>query len=132
MSIPITEIAVRRYRPSFDTLKDRAEATLCLDRPLVIINRRSHSHLKGARLPTIYNSREYVETGGLMSYGPNWLDRWKHTAEIVDKILRGTKPAAISVEQPTKFDLVINLATAKVLDLAVPPSLLAVADEVME
>jgi putative tryptophan/tyrosine transport system substrate-binding protein len=67
-----------------------------------------------------------------MSYGPNWLDRWKHTAEIVDKILRGTKPAAISVEQPTKFDLVINLATAKVLDLAVPPSLLAVADEVME
>jgi ABC-type uncharacterized transport system substrate-binding protein len=63
---------------------------------------------------------------------PNWLDRWKRTAEIVDKVLRGTKPAAISVEQPTKFDLVINLTTAKVLDLAVPPSLLAVADEVME
>ena len=92
--------------------------------PLVITNRaRIHTLVKDARLPTIYNSREYVETGGLMSYGPNWLDRRKRTAEIVDKILRGTKPAAISVEQPTKFDLVINLTTAKVLDLAVPPSL---------
>src|SRR5262245_64684223 len=81
---------------------------VCTD-PLVITNRaRIHTLAMGARLPTIYNSREYVETGGLMSYGPNWVDRWKRTAEIVDKILRGTKPADIPVEQPTKFDLVIN------------------------
>jgi putative ABC transport system substrate-binding protein len=86
----------------------------------------------GARLPTIYNFREYVETGGLMSYGPNWLDRWKRTAEIVDKILRGAKPADIPVEQPTKFDLVINLTTAKVLGLKVPDKLLVAADEVIE
>jgi len=67
-----------------------------------------------------------------MSYGPNWLDRWKRTAEIVDKILRGAKPADIPVEQPTKFDLVINLTTAKVLGLKVPDKLLVAADEVIE
>jgi putative tryptophan/tyrosine transport system substrate-binding protein len=67
-----------------------------------------------------------------MSYGPNWLDRWKRTAEIVDKILRGAKPADIPVEQPTKFDLVINLTTAKVLGLRVPDKLLVAADEVIE
>jgi putative ABC transport system substrate-binding protein len=67
-----------------------------------------------------------------MSYGPNWPDRWRRAAEIVDKILRGAKPADIPVEQPTKFDLIVNLTTAKVLDLAVPPSLIAVADEVIE
>ena len=102
--------------PSFETLKNRAEALYVCTDPLVITNRaRIHTLAMGARLPTIYNSREYVETGGLMSYGPNWVDRWKRTAEIVDKILRGTKPADIPVEQPTKFDLVINLTTAKAL-----------------
>jgi putative ABC transport system substrate-binding protein len=119
--------------PGFDTLKDRAEALYVCTDPLVITNRaRIHTLVIGARLPTIYNSREYVETGGLMSYGPNWLDRWKRTAEIVDKILRGAKPADIPVEQPTKFDLVINLATAKVLGLKVPDKLLVAADEVIE
>jgi putative ABC transport system substrate-binding protein len=86
----------------------------------------------GARLPTIYNSREYVETGGLMSYGPNFLDQWRRTAEIVDKILRGAKPGDIPVEQPTKFDLVLNLTTAKVLGLTIPSTLIARADEVIE
>jgi putative ABC transport system substrate-binding protein len=119
--------------PGFDTLKDRAEALYVCTDPLVITNRaRIHTLVIGARLPTIYNSREYVETGGLMSYGPNWLDRWKRTAEIVDKILRGAKPADIPVEQPTKFDLVINLTTAKVLGLKVPDKLLVAADEVIE
>jgi len=70
--------------------------------------------------------------GGLMSYGPNWPDRWRRAADIVDKIFHGAKPADIPVEQPTKFDLIINLTTAKVLGLAVPPSLLATADEVIE
>jgi len=105
---------------------------ICTD-PLVVSNRaRIHTLAIGAHLPTIYNSREYVETGGLMSYGPSFLDQWKRAAEIVDKILRGTKPADIPVEQPTKFDLVINLTTAKVLGLEIPATLLSRADEVIE
>jgi len=119
--------------PSFDTLEDRAEALYVCTDPLVLTNRaRIHTLALGARLPAIYNSREYVETGGLMSYGPNWVDRWKRTAEIVDKILRGTKPADIPVEQPTRFDLVVNLTTAKVLGLTIPESFLLRADEVIE
>jgi len=118
---------------AFDAFKSGVDALYVCTDPLVITNRaRIHTLAIGARLPTIYNSREYVETGGLMSYGPNWPDRWRRAAEIVDKILRGAKPADIPVEQPTKFDLIVNLTTAKVLDLAVPPSLIAVADEVIE
>jgi putative ABC transport system substrate-binding protein len=85
-----------------------------------------------ARLPTIYVAREYVEAGGLMSYGANIPDLFKRAAELVDKILRGAKPGDIPVEQPTKFDLVVNLKTAKALGLSVPPSLLVRADEVIE
>jgi putative tryptophan/tyrosine transport system substrate-binding protein len=110
LGLEATTLELRRAEdivPGFETLKDRAEALYVCTDPLVITNRaRIHTLVMGARLPTIYNSREYVETGALMSYGPNWLDRWKRTAEIVDKILRGAKPADIPVEQPTKFDLV--------------------------
>jgi ABC-type uncharacterized transport system substrate-binding protein len=86
----------------------------------------------GARLPTMHASREYAEAGGLMSFGPNFPDLFRRAAEYVDKILRGVKPGDIPVEQPTKFDLVINLTTAKALGLEVPPTLLARADEVIE
>jgi len=84
------------------------------------------------RLPTIYGSRYFVEAGGLISYGTDMRQIFRRAAEIVDKILKGTKPGDIPVEQPTKFELVINVKTAKTLGLEVPPLLLAIADEVIE
>jgi ABC-type uncharacterized transport system substrate-binding protein len=86
----------------------------------------------GARLPTLHGIREYVEAGGLMSYGPNAPDLFRRSADVVDKILRGAKPSDIPVEQPTKFEFIINLTTAKALGLEIPPTLLALADEVIE
>ena len=136
LGLEVTTIEIRRgedIAPGFDTLKGQAEALYVCTDPLVITNRaRIQTSATGARLPTVYNSREYVETGGLMSYGPNFLDQWRRTAEIVDKILRGAKPGDIPVEQPTKFDLVLNLTTAKVLGLTIPSTLIARADEVIE
>ncbi len=84
------------------------------------------------RLPTIFNSRDEVQAGGLMSYGANYPDLFRRAAEQVDKILHGAIPADIPVEQPTKFDLVINLKTAKALGLSVPPAMLSITDEVIE
>ena len=136
LGLEVTTIEIRRgedIAPGFDALKSQAEALYVCTDPLVITNRaRIQTSAMGARLPTVYNSREYVETGGLMSYGPNFLDQWRRTAEIVDKILRGAKPSDIPVEQPTKFDLVLNLTTAKVLGLTIPSTLIARADEVIE
>ena len=119
--------------PAFEALKGRADALyVCVD-PLVNTNRTRINILAvGTRLPTMHGLREYVEAGGLMSYGPNLPDLLRRAAEFVDKILRGGKPADIPVEQPTKFDLVINLTTAKALGLEIPPTLLARADEVIE
>ena len=85
-----------------------------------------------ARLPTMADQREQVAAGGLMSYGANFTEPFRRAADFVDKILRGVKPADIPVEQPTKFDLIINLTTAKALGLTVPPTLFALADEVIE
>jgi len=86
----------------------------------------------GARLPTIHPFRDYLDAGGLMSYGANNPDLFRRAGDYVDKILRGAKPADLPVEQPTKFDFIINLTTAKALGLDVPPTLLARADEVIE
>jgi putative ABC transport system substrate-binding protein len=118
---------------AFEALKGRADAVYVVAEPLVFSNRvRIHTLAMAARLPAIYNSREYVEMGGLMSYGPNFPDLFRRTADYVDKILRGAKPADLPVEQPTKFDLVINLTTAKALGLKIPESFLVRADEVIE
>jgi putative tryptophan/tyrosine transport system substrate-binding protein len=119
--------------PAFEALKGPAGALyVCVD-PLLNTNRvRTNTLAQGARLPTMYGLREYVEAGGLVSYGPNIVNQYRRAADYVDKILRGSKPADLPIEQPTKFDLVINLTTAKALNLTVPPTLLARADEVIE
>ena len=118
---------------AFESLKGSTEALYVSGDPLLATNQvRINTLAQGARLPTISNRRGFVEAGGLMSYGPNFPDRYRHAADYVDKILRGAKPADIPVEQPTTFELVINLRTAKVLGLTIPPALLARADEVIE
>ena len=119
--------------PAFEALKGSADALYVVGDGLVITHRvRINTLALIARLPTIYPVREYVEVGGLMSYGPNFPDLFRRAADYVDKILRGAKPGEIPVEQPTKFDLAINLTTAKALGLTVPESFLLRADEVIE
>jgi putative ABC transport system substrate-binding protein len=118
---------------AFEALRGRAEALYVVADPLVNSNRvRINTLAQGARMPTMYGFREYVEAGGLVSYGPNIPDLFRRTADYVDKIMRGAKPADLPVEQPIKFDLTINLTTAKALGLDVPSTLLARADEVIE
>jgi putative ABC transport system substrate-binding protein len=119
--------------PAFSALKGRADALYVCGSPLFSTNRiRINTLALGMRLPTMHGFREWVEKGGLMSYGPNFPDLFRRAADYVDKILRGAKPADIPVEQPTKFDLIINITTAKALGLEIPPTLLARADEVIE
>jgi hypothetical protein len=121
------------YRWAEQALKGRADALyVCID-PLVNTNRiRINTLALGARMPTMHGFRDYVEAGGLMSYGANFPDLFRRAADYVDRILRGANPRDLPVEQPTKFDLVVNLTTAKALGLDVPQSLLARADEVLE
>jgi len=134
--IEVVPMEIRRFAdiaPAFEALKGRAEAIFVTGSPLIITNRAGfHTLAMGARLPAIYNGRSYVEAGGLMSYGPNQPAMYRRAADYVDKILRGAKPTDIPVEQPTKFDLVINLAIAKALGLTIPESFLLRADEVIE
>jgi putative tryptophan/tyrosine transport system substrate-binding protein len=136
LGLEITTSEIRRAEdiaPAFEALRDRADALYLCPDPLMNTNRTRINILAvGARLPTIHGVREYVEAGGLMSYGVNTPNQFRRVADFVDKILRGAKPADIPVEQPTKFDLVINITTAKALGLTVPETLLARADEVIE
>jgi putative tryptophan/tyrosine transport system substrate-binding protein len=136
LGLEVTTSEIRRAEdiaPAFEALKERADALYLCPDPLMNTNRTRINILAvGARLPTMHGLREYVEAGGLMSYGPNLPDQFRRAAEFVDKILRGAKPADLPVEQPTKFDLIINLTTAKALGLELPPTLLARADEVIE
>ena len=115
--------------PAFEPLKGRADALYVVTEPLVVTNRIRISTLALAvRLPTMHGLREYVEAGGLMSYGANFSDLYRRAAGYVDKIVKGAKPADLPIEQPTKFELFINLKTAKALGLTIPPALLDRAD----
>ena len=119
--------------PAFEALRDRADALYIGVDSLVGANRiRINTLTLGARLPTVYNSREYVELGGLLSYGPSYPDLFRRAADFVDKILRGAKPGDIPVEQPTKFELIVNQTTAKTLGLKIPEAFLLRANEVIE
>jgi ABC-type uncharacterized transport system substrate-binding protein len=114
-------------------LKTRADAIYVAIDQLMVANRTTIvTSALGAELPTISSTSDFVKAGALLSYGPSYTERFRRAADYVDKILRGTKPGDIPVEQPTKFELVINLKTAKQLGLAVTPTLLARADEVIE
>jgi len=119
---------------AFDSFRrDHAGALVVAPGPALFYQReRIVSLVAGRRLPTIYPFREYVDAGGLLSYGPDLRQAWRRAAVYVDRILKGAKPADLPVEQPTKFELVINLKTAKALGLTIPPSLLARADQVIE
>jgi putative ABC transport system substrate-binding protein len=136
LGLEATALEIRRAEdiaPAFEALKGSAQALYVIFDYLTNTNRiRINTLALGARLPTMHGQRDFVEAGGLMSYGANIEDLFRRSADYVDKIVRGAKPGDIPVEQPTKFDLIINLTTAKTLDLTVPPTLLARADEVIE
>jgi putative tryptophan/tyrosine transport system substrate-binding protein len=136
LDLEVTPLEIRAAEdiaPAFEELNAKADALYVVDDALVTANRtRILTLALGARLPAIFNNRSFVEVGGFMSYGPNFPDLFRRAADLVDKILRGAKPADIPVEQPTKFDLVFNLTTAKALGLTIPHNLLVLADEVVE
>ena len=136
LALEVVTLEIRRAEdigPAFEGAKGRMDALYVAADPLANSNRvRINTLALAARLPTMQGVREYVEAGGLMSYGANIADGYRRAADYVDKILRGAKPGDIRVEQPTKFDLVINLTTAKALGLTIPDKLMALADEVIE
>ncbi|SRR6266404_577344 len=136
LGLEATVLEIRRAEdisPAFEAVKNRTDALYVVSEPLMNSNRIKINTLAlGARIPTIFGFREFVDAGGLMSYGPNFDDLFRRAADFVDQILRGAKPVDLPVQQPTKFDLIINLTTAKALGLKIPESFLLRADEVIE
>jgi ABC-type uncharacterized transport system substrate-binding protein len=136
LGLEVAPLVIQRAEdiaPAFQGLKTRADALYVAVDQLMVANRTSIlTSALSARVPTIFSTRDFVKAGALMSYGPSYAERFRRAADYVDKILRGAKPGDLPVEQPTKFELVINLTTAKALGLNVPHSLLARADEVIE
>ena len=134
--IDIEVLEIRRpadIAPVFQALKGGSQALYVC--PSALVNAtfaRINTFALGARLPAFHASRDFIGAGGFMSYGPNYTDQFRHAADFVDKILKGIKPADLPVEQPTKFELVINLTTVKALGLTIPETFLARADEVIE
>jgi ABC-type uncharacterized transport system substrate-binding protein len=135
LGLDVATFEIRRaddIASAFEAFKGRVDALSVIGDPLMTANRvRIITLALAARLPTILSSED-VESGGLMSYGPNFLNPYRRAADYVDKVLRGAKPADLPVEQPTKFELTINLTTAKALGLTIPETLLATADEVIQ
>ena len=136
LGFEIAPLEIRRAGdivPAFEALKSRADALYIVQDTLMVANRTQVITLAlGAHMPTIVSSSDFVKAGALMSYGPKYAALFRRAAEYVDKILRGTKPSEIPVEQPTKFYFAINVKTATTLGLVIPPTLLAIADEVIE
>ena len=131
--VPLVIQRAEDIAPDFQGLKTRADALYVAVDQLMVANRSSIlASALDARMPTIFSTRDFVKAGALMSYGPSYTERFGRAADYVDKILRGANPRDLPVEQPTKFELVINVTTAKALGLDVPPPLLARADEVIE
>jgi putative ABC transport system substrate-binding protein len=134
----VLSLEVRAPNPDFEgafqaATKSRAGALIVISNPLIIRTRRQIAGLAAkSRLALIYESSRYMEDGGLMSYSARDLDQWSRAATYVDKILKGAKPADLPVEQPTKFELVINLKTAKQIGLTIPPNVLARADKIIK
>ena len=136
LGLEFASLEIRRGEdipPTFEALKAKADALYVVSDALIAANRTGIiTRALNARLPTILSYRDYVEAGGLMSYGPNFADLFRRAADMVDKVLRGTKPGDIPVEQASKFELAINRTTAKILGLEIPTTLLATADDVIE
>jgi putative tryptophan/tyrosine transport system substrate-binding protein len=136
LGVDVDVLEIRRAEeiaPAFETLKSGVQALYVCPDPLVNANHaRINTLALGARLPTIHPFRDYLGAGGFMSYGANNADLFRRAGDFVDKILRGAKPADLPIEQPTKFDLVINLTTAKALGVKIPEAFLQRADEVIE
>jgi putative tryptophan/tyrosine transport system substrate-binding protein len=136
VGLDLVTLEIRRGEdilPAMQTMDARADALLVVGDPLLAANTVTINTLAlAARMPTMNPVRAFVTDGGLMSYGPNFADLFRRAADYVDKILRGRKPADLPIEQPTKFDLIVNLATAKTIGLAIPESFLLRADEVIE
>jgi putative ABC transport system substrate-binding protein len=136
LGLEITPLAIRRAEDisaGFAALKSKVGALYVVQDVLIVANRTQIITLAVSNgLPMIISARDFVQAGALLSYGPSYPALFRRAAEYVDRILRGTKPGDIPVEQPTKFDLVINLSTAKTLGLTVPPTMLSRADEVIE
>src|SRR5262245_19970905 len=132
-TIPMKIRQAADIAPAFESLQGRADALYVIGESLTAANQvRISTFALAARLPSMHLHQERLETGGLMSYGPNFPSMYRRAGDYVDKILRGTKPADIPIEQPTKFDLVINLTTAKALGLKIPEAFLLRADELIE
>jgi len=134
LGLEVVPLEIRRAEditPAIQALKADA-LYIAIDQLMVANRTRILTFALSARLPVITSISDFVKDGALMSYGPSYPDLFRHSADFVDKILRGAKPGDIPVEQPTKFELVINLTTAKALDLKIPESFLVRADEVIE
>jgi putative ABC transport system substrate-binding protein len=136
LGLEVVPVVIQRaddIAPAFERLKAQADALyVAIDQLMVANLQRILTLSLGVQLPTVFSTRDFVRAGGFLSYGPSYVDLFRRSADYVDKILRGTPPGEIPVEQPTKFELVINLKTAKALGLTIPDSFLLRADDVIE